>query len=166
MRNAMVLSERVIFGIQTNGTSANRYVYSEALQTYTCYIVSKILGDSHHHLAIKYVRQCITDLEEYQHEVDIDAEDDHEPNIDTKTRRSRRFRAGHVLLGSYQSKKTFETVEISHASLSDSAFVSFRKRLTTYLNIALRAEGIDLPNSHGVHFCASDTVSHWYVIFP
>jgi len=165
-RNATVLSERVIFGIQTNGMSANRYVYSEALQMYTCYIVCKILGDSHHHLAIKYVHQRITDLEEYQHEVDIDVEDDHEPNIDTKTHRSRRFRVGHVLLGSYQSKRTFEAVEIAHASLSDSAFVTFRKHLTTYLNITLPAEGIDLPNSCGVHFHTGDTVSLCYVTFP
>jgi hypothetical protein len=162
----MVLSERVIFGIPTNGMSANRYVCSEALRTYNCYIVCKILGDSHHHLAIKYIRQRIMDLEEYQHEVDIDVEDDHEPNIDTKTRQSRRFRVGHVLLGSYQCKRTFEAVEIAHARLSDLAFVNFRKRLTTYLNITLPAEGIDLPNSCGVHFHVSYTVSLCYVIFP
>jgi hypothetical protein len=161
-----VLSESVIFGIQTNGMSANRYVYSEALQMYTCYIVCKILSDSHHHLAIKYIHQRITDLEEYQHEVDIDAEDDHEPNIDTKTRQSRRFRVGNILLGSYQSKRTFEAVEIAHASLSDSAFVTFRKCCTTYLNITLPAKGIDHPNLRGVYFHASDTVGLCYVIFP
>jgi hypothetical protein len=166
MRNATVLSERVIFGIQTNGMSANRYVYSEALQMYTCYIVCKILSDSHHHLAIKYICQRITDLEEYQHEVDIDTEDDHEPNINTKTHQSRHFRVGHVLLGSYQSKRTFESVEIAHVSLSDSAFVTFCNCLTTYLNITLPAEGIDLPNSRGVYFHASDIVSLCYVIFP
>ncbi|KIM89815.1 hypothetical protein PILCRDRAFT_2102 [Piloderma croceum F 1598] len=46
----------------------------------------QILGDNHHHLMVKYVHQCITDLDEYHQEKDIDAEDDHEPDIDKKTR--------------------------------------------------------------------------------
>ena len=55
-------------------------------------------------------------------------------------------------------------MEIAHASPPDSAFISFRKRLTTYLNIALPAEGIDLPSSQGIQFQASDIVSFCYVI--
>jgi hypothetical protein len=123
------------------------------------YHSNKILSDHHHHLTVKYVRQRTTDLDEYHREVDIDAEDDHEPNIDKKTRRSRQFRAGHILLGSYHSKTSFEAVETAYLSRSDLAFTNFRKRLTMYLNITLPAEGLSLPSLHGVKFHSYDTVS-------
>jgi hypothetical protein len=87
MRNATVLSEIVIFGIQTNGMLANRYIHLNDFSIDAHQSLSiMILGDSHHHLMIKYVRQRITDLNAYQQEVDIDAEDDHEPHVNTKAR--------------------------------------------------------------------------------
>ena len=72
---------------------------------------------------VKYICQCITDLDEYHWEKDIDAEDDHEPDIDKTTWWLRCFHAGHILLGSYHGKASFETVE--NTSQSDAAFASF-----------------------------------------
>ncbi|KIM78817.1 hypothetical protein PILCRDRAFT_10761 [Piloderma croceum F 1598] len=155
IRSKAVLSMYIGLKVQTEDTIAEG---QEELLRFSLFM--EILSNNHHHLTVKYIRQRITDLDE----VDIDAEDDHEPNIDTKKCRSRHFCAGHVLLGSYQSEKTFETVEIAHASPPDSAFISFRKRLTTYLNIALPAEGIDLPSSQGIQFQASDVITEYRML--
>jgi hypothetical protein len=163
MKNAMVPSGKVTFGIRTNAKLVNRYIFIDMFLSNPH--SNKILSDNHHHLTVKYVRQRITDLDEYHREKDIDAEDDHEPDIDKKTRRSRRFRAGHILLGSYHGRASFETVETAHTSQSDAAFTGFRKRLATYLNIVLPAAGSSLPSPQGVKFHPYDIVSFSCIVY-
>jgi hypothetical protein len=163
MKNAMVPWGKVTFGIRTNMKVVNRYIFIDMFLSNPH--SNKILSDNHHRLTVKCVRQHITDLDEYHQEKDINAEDDHEPDIDKKTRWSRCFCAGHILLGLYHGRASFKTVETAHTSQSDAAFTSFHKRLATYLNIVLLAAGSSLPSPQGVKFHPYDIVSFSCIVY-
>ena len=69
------------------------------------------------------------------------------------------FGAAHITLGAKQSLISFSDLEDSKAH-QDFAFRNFRRRLITFLNNFLPANGMVVPNPNGVLLGAHETVCY------